>query len=49
MIISVYSRIRATGPDQGLTLHEVRAIVNLMVIRVNQRLFRNFSIHPVSH
>lgn len=49
MIVSFYSGIRAAGPDQGLTLHEVRAIVNLMVVRTNHKPFRTCHIHPVSH
>lgn len=48
MVATIYSGIHVASPDVGLTLHEVRAIMNLMVIRVTQGSFRKFSIHPVS-
>lgn len=49
MIASVYSGIHAAGPDQGLTLHEVRGILNLMVVRTNHKPFCTCDIHPVNH
>lgn len=38
----------ATDADTALTLHELRAIVNLMVIRITNRPFRECHLHPVS-
>lgn len=49
MIVSIAADIHATGPEQDLTLHEVKAIVNLMVIRVTQSPFRRHRMHPVSY
>lgn len=49
MIASLVSGVRSIGANQGLTVHEVRAIVHIMVNRVNHRAFRKFHIHPVSH
>lgn len=49
MIVSIAANIHATGPEQGLTIYEMRAIVNLMVIRVTQSPFRRYRTHPVSY
>lgn len=47
---SIMSCIAQVWPDasQGLTSHELRAIVNMMLLRVNHKPFRRCHIHPVS-
>ena len=47
-ICSNVAGIYATDADTALTLHEVQAIVNLMVIRITHKPFRECHIHPVS-
>ncbi|KAJ5406706.1 hypothetical protein N7465_007990 [Penicillium sp. CMV-2018d] len=46
-IMETIARVPANHADQSLTLHEVRAIVNMMLIRTSQRLFRKYPIHPL--
>lgn len=46
-IMSGVARVAVNNTDQGLTTHELEAIVNMMLIRVNHRPFRNCHIHPV--
>ena len=41
------AHVPANHADQSLT-HEVRAIVNMMLIRTSQKPFRKYPIHPVS-
>lgn len=48
-IIDTIAHVPANHADQSLTLHEVRAIVNVMLIRTSHRPFRGYSIHPVSN
>lgn len=46
---SIISCLAQLWPDtsQGLTTHELRAIVNIMLLRVNHKPFRRCHIHPV--
>ncbi|KAJ5427084.1 hypothetical protein N7465_002154 [Penicillium sp. CMV-2018d] len=46
---SIMSCIAQVWPDtsQGLTSHELRAIVNMMLLRVNHKPFRRCHIHPI--
>ncbi|OQD67912.1 hypothetical protein PENPOL_c003G09508 [Penicillium polonicum] len=46
---SIMSCIAQVWPDagQGLTTHELRAIVNMMLLRVNHKPFRRCHIHPI--
>ncbi|CAI7646007.1 unnamed protein product [Penicillium discolor] len=46
---SIMSCLAQLWPDtsQGLTTHELRAIVNIMLLRVNHKPFRRCHIHPV--
>ncbi|KOS41039.1 hypothetical protein ACN38_g8112 [Penicillium nordicum] len=46
-IIDTIAHVPANHADQSLTLHEVRAIVNVMLIRTSHRPFRGYSIHPL--
>ncbi|KAJ5284001.1 hypothetical protein N7505_001981 [Penicillium chrysogenum] len=46
-IIDTVAHVPANHADQSLTLHEVRAIVNMMLIRTSHRPFRRYSIHPL--
>lgn len=48
-IIETVSHVPANYADQSLTRHEVRAIVNTMLIRTSHRPFRRYPIHPVSN
>ncbi|KAJ5501244.1 hypothetical protein N7453_006061 [Penicillium expansum] len=45
---SFMSCLAQIWPDtsQGLTAHELRAIVNMMLLRVNHKTFRRCHIHP---
>ncbi|CAI7635952.1 unnamed protein product [Penicillium discolor] len=45
--MSCVARVAANDTDQGLTTHELEAIVNMMLIRVNHKPFRNCHIHPL--
>ncbi|KAF4762006.1 hypothetical protein N7455_002761 [Penicillium solitum] len=40
------AHVPANHADQSLT-HEVRAIVNMMLIRTSQKPFRKYPIHPL--
>ncbi|CAI7597184.1 unnamed protein product [Penicillium viridicatum] len=46
-IMSCVAGVAVNDTDQGLTTHELEAIVNMMLIRVNHRPFRNCHIHPM--
>ncbi|KAJ5534695.1 hypothetical protein N7527_000949 [Penicillium freii] len=46
-IMETIAHVPANHADQSLTLHEVRAIVNMMLIRTSQRPFRKYPIHPL--
>ncbi|KAJ5426364.1 hypothetical protein N7465_001434 [Penicillium sp. CMV-2018d] len=46
-IMSCVAGVAVNDTDQGLTTHELEAIVNMLLIRVNHRPFRNCHIHPV--
>ncbi|KAJ5849109.1 hypothetical protein N7534_007798 [Penicillium rubens] len=46
MIISTVADV-AVNDTEGLTTPELKAIVNMMLIRVNHRPFRNCHIHPM--
>jgi hypothetical protein len=48
-IMETIAHVPANHADQSLTLHEIRAIVNMMLIRTSQRPFRKYAIHPVSN
>lgn len=48
-IIDTVAHVPANHADQSLTLHEVRAIVNMMLIRTSHRPFRRYSNYPVSN
>lgn len=47
---SIMSCLAQLWPDtsRGLATHELRAIVNMMLLRVNHKPFRRCHIHPVS-
>lgn len=47
-ILSTIAHVPANYADQNLTLHEVRAIVNVMLIRTSHRPFSSHPVHPVS-
>jgi hypothetical protein len=47
-ILQIVSHVPANRADQSLTIHEVRAIVNTMLIRTSNGPFRSYPIHPVS-
>ncbi|OQD90061.1 hypothetical protein PENSOL_c062G10752 [Penicillium solitum] len=46
---SIMSCLAQLWPDtsQGLTTHELRAIVNMILLRVNHKPFRRCHIHPI--
>ncbi|KAF9251185.1 hypothetical protein DTO027I6_1812 [Penicillium roqueforti] len=46
---SIMSCLAQIWPDgnQSLTTHELRAIVNMMLLRVNHKPFRRCHIHPI--
>ncbi|KAJ5789583.1 uncharacterized protein N7518_006594 [Penicillium psychrosexuale] len=46
-IMENIAHVPANHADQCLTLHEVRAIVNMMLIRTSHRPFRKYPIHPL--
>jgi hypothetical protein len=47
MIMSCVADVAVNDTDQGLTTPELRAIVSMMLIRVNHKPFQNCHIHPV--
>ncbi|CAI7599483.1 unnamed protein product [Penicillium glandicola] len=46
-VMSCLADIYPTETNQGLTTHELRAIVNTMSLRVNHKPFRRCHIHPI--
>ncbi|KAJ5960882.1 uncharacterized protein N7479_008032 [Penicillium vulpinum] len=46
-VMSCLAHIEPTETNKGLTTHELRAIVNIMLLRVNHKPFRRCHIHPV--
>lgn len=48
MVMSLLSGVYATGLDQGLTIHELQAILDMMLIRTKKKPFCRFRFHPVS-
>lgn len=48
LVVSLLSGVYATGLDEGLTVYELQAIVNLMAVRTYGRTFCRFQFHPVS-
>ncbi|KAJ5462316.1 hypothetical protein N7530_010521 [Penicillium desertorum] len=46
--MSCLAHVCATNTNQGLTTHELRAIVNFMVIRTLHRPFCYCQIHPAT-
>ncbi|KAJ5594921.1 uncharacterized protein N7459_001129 [Penicillium hispanicum] len=46
-ILSTVAHVPANYADQNLTLHEIRAIVNVMLIRTSHRPFSSHPVHPV--
>ena len=48
VIMENIAHVPAIHADQCLTLPEVRAIVNMMLIRTSHKPFRKYPIHPVS-
>lgn len=48
LVVSLLSGVYATGLDEGLTIYELQAIVNLMAVQTYGRTFCKFQIHPVS-
>ncbi|KGO77566.1 hypothetical protein PITC_008390 [Penicillium italicum] len=46
-VMSCLAHICPTDTNRGLTTHELRAIVCMMLLRVNHRPFRGFQTHPV--
>lgn len=47
-IVCIIADIPATEASQCLTLHEVRAIIHLMLPRVSRECFKDALVHPVS-
>ncbi|KGO74966.1 hypothetical protein PITC_032040 [Penicillium italicum] len=47
-VMSCIAGVAVNDTDQGLTPHELEAIVNMILIRVNHRPFRNCHIHPLA-
>ncbi|CAG8092803.1 unnamed protein product [Penicillium salamii] len=46
-IMATIAHVPANFEPQSLTLHELRAIVNMLIIRTSHRPFRNYSVHPL--
>ncbi|KAJ5514621.1 hypothetical protein N7463_004173 [Penicillium fimorum] len=46
-IMTTVAHVPANHADQSLTIHEVRAIMNMMIIRTSNRPFRKYPIHPL--
>ncbi|KAJ5365422.1 hypothetical protein N7517_008308 [Penicillium concentricum] len=46
-IMSCVAQIRPTDTNRGLTTHELRAIVNTLLLRVNHQPFRRCRVHPI--
>ncbi|KAJ5584204.1 uncharacterized protein N7459_004004 [Penicillium hispanicum] len=46
-IIALVAHVPANHATQSLTLHEIRAIVNILLIRISHRPFSKLTIHPL--
>ncbi|CAG8058855.1 unnamed protein product [Penicillium salamii] len=46
-IMATIAHVPANFEPQSLTLHEMRAIVNMLVIRTSHRPFRDYPVHPL--
>ncbi|KAJ5858092.1 hypothetical protein N7455_008986 [Penicillium solitum] len=46
-VVACLAHVCTTDTNQGLATHELRAIVNFMVIRTLHRPFRGCQIHPI--
>ncbi|KAJ5156401.1 hypothetical protein N7492_009204 [Penicillium capsulatum] len=45
--MATITHVPANFEPQNLTLHELRAIVHMLVIRTSHRPFRKYPVHPV--